>query len=408
LRHGVRRRTKYLAESCGKFVTEATIEFDARTAHNIREFYYLLKTLSENRNLKKLVLLPSSCRIEWPERRPTFDGQDLPQQICDTIVTVLETSVGVQHLSLGCIGELTDRADVILYKLSRCHAQKVETVHISSVKEDPDSYGVIDLPCHLFGMLTHLRELGIDYDYMSNHLLDMFSAGNRSQQLQKLIIHVHGIDLNQEKICNRTWQRVVNCNPSLAVTLNLIHSFDGAGNLLDLLQPAMPLSTLRMFFCGQLRVAALNFIAQHMSETFQQLHVVDGMSEAWGPAFYDDGSDTDPFVMLAWKCKKLSHLTVIGYALDHDDVVGISRLRGDQLQQFSIPDCCILEMIEMNDGTTVTNMGIADDNVLEEISSNLGITSWHPIPDNLLHPAVFDHTADAETAYLHILMKEQV
>ena len=54
--------------------------------------------------------------------------------------------------------------------------------------------------------------------------------------------------------------------------------------------------------------------------------------------------------------------------MEHDDVVGISRLRGDHLQQLHVPECCILEMIEMQDGTTVTNIGIADDAVLEEVT----------------------------------------
>ena len=232
--------------------------------------------------------------------------------MCDALLAILDTAVGMQHLSLGCIGELTDRADYILHSLSRRHGQKLETLHISSVKEDPDSYGLIDLPCHLFSTLSHLRELGLDYDYMSNHLLEMLSAGNRTQQLTKLVIHVHGMDANQEKINNQSWRRIVNRNPALRVTLNLIHSFDGAANLLDLLQPAMPLAALRMFFCGQLRVAALDFIAQHMTATFEELHIVDGMSDTWGPAFYDDGNDTDPFVMLVWKCKKLSRITIIG------------------------------------------------------------------------------------------------
>ena len=76
LKQGVRRRTKFLAESCGKFVTEAIVEFDSRNASNIREFYHIVNTLSRNTNLKKLALVPSSCRIEWPESRPV-NVQDL-------------------------------------------------------------------------------------------------------------------------------------------------------------------------------------------------------------------------------------------------------------------------------------------------------------------------------------------
>ena len=173
------------------------------------------------------------------------------------------------------------------------------------------------MPIHTSALFSNLRELGIDYDYLSNHVLDMFSNGNRSQQLHKLVIHVHGMYPNHEKIQNQTWRSLVSRNPSLEVTLNLIHSFDGSAGLLDLLQPCMPLSTLRMFFCGQLKVSAIRFISQHMNNTFKQLQIIDGMSDGWGPTFYDDGSETDPFVMLAWKCKKLTHLTVIGKYFYH-------------------------------------------------------------------------------------------
>lgn len=230
----------------------------------------------------------------------------------DTLGTLVEHSNHLECLSLGCIGEFTDHADFLLPKLACLHGTKLQALHISSVKEDPDSYGLIDMPSHLFATFTHLQHLGIDFDYLSNHFLDIFAANNRAAPLKTLIVHVHGIDPQQEKIHNQTWRMLTSRNPTLQVTLNLIHSIDGASRLLDLLQPAMPLATLRMFFCGHLNVAAIHFIAQHMAASFQHLHVVDGMSEMWGPTFYDDGSETDPFVMLAWKCKKLSQFTLIG------------------------------------------------------------------------------------------------
>ena len=233
----------------------------------------------------------------------------------DALASVLENATRLEHLSLGCIGELTDHADSLLPILARHHGRKMRALHIESVKEDPDSYGLIELPSHLFAAFSKLEVLGIDYDYLSSQLLETFGASNRNVELKQLVLHVHGIDPQQEKIPNHIWYQLANRNPSLEVTLNLIHSIDGATGMLDLLQPAMPLAHLRMFFCGHLNVAAIHFMAMHMNSQLKTLHIVDGMSEIWGPTFYDDGSDTDPFVMLAWKCHNLAHLTLIGRLL---------------------------------------------------------------------------------------------
>ena len=60
-------------------------------------------------------------------------------------------------------------------------------------------------------------------------------------------------------------------------------------------------------------------------------------------------------------------MIIVGYAMDHDDVIGISRLRGKTLEELVIPECCILEVIDSQFGRTYTNIGIAEEAVLEEV-----------------------------------------
>ena len=220
----------------------------------------------------------------------------------------------LRHLSLGCIGELIDQMDVLLPLLALHQSSTLEGLHIASVKEDPDSYGIIDFSVEHIRTFHNLNSLGLDYDYLNNDLLLNLAGGNRAK-LEKLIIHVHGIEPDHEKIRNMTWYHLVQANPNLQVTLNLIHSIDGAARLLDILRPDMPLAHLRMFFCQDLNVAAINFIARNNYNTLQSLHIIDGMDDGQ-PYHYTMGvgvqDEEDPFVMLAWKCIKLRHFTLIG------------------------------------------------------------------------------------------------
>lgn len=192
---------------------------------------------------------------------------------------LIQTSRGLKQFSLGCISDLADHSDRFLKFLRVNQANSLEELHLSSVKEDPDTYGLIDFPHDPFGYFNKLVVLGIDYDYLTNYMLLNFCNPNNSCKvpLQKLIIHVHGIESDHEKITNKTWRNVVSVNPNLEVTLNLIHSIDGATGILDILQPAMPLAHLRMFFCQYLNVAGIDYISQHMADHFQSIYIIDGM-----------------------------------------------------------------------------------------------------------------------------------
>lgn len=226
---------------------------------------------------------------------------------------VIRNARHLKHLSLGCIGELADHADQLLYLLQVKHFASLKALHISSVKEDPDSYGLIDIPAQTFHLFRNLSTLGIDYDYLSNQLLEGFVQGEKTR-LEKLILHIHGVNAENEKILNTTWLKLVQANPNFEVTVNMIHSFDGSICMLDILQPALPLAHLRMFFCQQINEAAINFLSRHMANRLRSIYIIDGMEDGQ-PNVYDITTDEDPFVMLAWKCPNLTSFTLIGMTL---------------------------------------------------------------------------------------------
>lgn len=206
--------------------------------------------------------------------------------------------------------ELLEHSNVIVNLLTQHHASTLQSLHLASVKEDSESYGIIDLNANDFCHFTALHSLSLDYDYLTNDLLHIF-LDSKKTKLEVLVINVHGIDADHEVITNETWRRLRNHSPDLEVTLNLIHSFEGVAVLLDILQPSMPLAKFRQMFCSNINIASISFISSHYNNTLKEIHIIDGFING-DPNIYEIEADEDPFVMLAWRCPKLEHFTLIG------------------------------------------------------------------------------------------------
>jgi len=99
-------------------------------------------------------------------------------------------------------------------------------------------------------------------------------------------------------------------------------------------------------------------------------------------------------VMLAWRCKNLEELTLIGFELSEIDLLAITRLRGDSLKQLLVPDCCIYlmnsKMLE-DEGYYEEDKVFLDyasnsihNQVISEIAKPLN-RSWTPLNSNDLN-----------------------
>lgn len=228
----------------------------------------------------------------------------------DAFERMIRNARALKHVSLGCVSDLIDHAEEWLPLLAAFQSDSLQELHLASVKENPESYGLIDLPLSHVHSFSNLQTLSVDYDYLSVELLSGFM--HDCAALQRLVIHIHGVEPLHEKIPNHTWQRLVKKTPQLQVTLNLLHSVDGCQALLDILQPALPLTHLRLFFCEQLNTAALDFVSQHYCDSLQSVHIIEGINLHFGPAPYEVATEENPFVMLAWKCNNLQHFTFTG------------------------------------------------------------------------------------------------
>ncbi len=65
VKYGSRRRSKHLADLCGRFVREAKLEFSSQDPTDVKECLRILEMFADNVNLEKLAIRPSSCQIEW-------------------------------------------------------------------------------------------------------------------------------------------------------------------------------------------------------------------------------------------------------------------------------------------------------------------------------------------------------
>lgn len=213
------------------------------------------------------------------------------------------------HLSLGCTEIILNNSQEVLHLLAKYHASHIQSLHLSSVKENSNSYDLPIIKVDDISCFTNLRSLSLDYDFITPNF--MFSLNTRisiAPPLQYLIIHVHRV--NQWQITDNMWKQVTHANPGLELTLNLVHSTEGLQSLLDILRPSMPLTHMRQYFCEDISVASLTFMSSHYRNTLRSLTIVEAIDLQ--PISYNTFDAEDPFVMLAWRCTRLESVKLIG------------------------------------------------------------------------------------------------
>ena len=107
----------------------------------------------------------------------------------------------------------------------------------------------------------------------------------------------------------------------------------------------MPIEKLRMYFCQSLNPEMLQFIRDNYFDTLKTFCVVDTITDPtlrYHNPFRND-ADPDPWVLLAWKCKYLEELTLIGYEILQINLTAIAQLRNN-LKIFHIPMDCVITL----------------------------------------------------------------
>ncbi|XP_012935703.1 F-box only protein 33 [Aplysia californica] len=386
-----RLRTKFLSSKCAKFAKEATVEFNSTRGSQVWDCSRLLELLSRNRHLECISLRPSNCYFDG--------GSESLQSFLESLQLLIKRNKRLLHLSLGCTEILLHNSQELFNLLVKYHAPYLQSLHLATVKEDTSSYDVPYIGIDNFAAFANLRALSIDYDFVTPKFLAVLAHRDRgAPPLHSLCLHIHRV--NQRQPTDSMWKEVLSANLNMELTLNLVHSVDGLQALLDVLKPSMPLTHYRQYFCGDVNVASLNMMSSLYYSTLSSLTIVEAINHQ--PINYTVNDTEDPFVMLAWRCTRLQSLKLIGMSLDQKDLVAIARLRSG-LQQLTVPSCCVFWNEEDEDYYD------EDDALVDleyKISESLG-RPWQPLSEFLIPPAVFYHDADADSAYMPELLKDQ-
>lgn len=72
IKPGESERSKFFTSTFGPIVTNAKIQVDTLTPECTDEFVILIETLSENNNLKELIIEPTHCQFEFSRHKIEF------------------------------------------------------------------------------------------------------------------------------------------------------------------------------------------------------------------------------------------------------------------------------------------------------------------------------------------------
>lgn len=75
----------------------------------------------------------------------------------ESLQSIISNSRSLRTLTLGCIQDLTDQADLLLPLLAHHQPSSISTLGLASVKYDPNSYALLDVTPDNFTAFTNLQ-----------------------------------------------------------------------------------------------------------------------------------------------------------------------------------------------------------------------------------------------------------
>ncbi|KAJ8983369.1 hypothetical protein NQ317_010460 [Molorchus minor] len=361
------QKARFYIYTFAKIVSEANIKLYSLSVECMEEFVILLQLLSENNNLKSLIIEPTHCRFKYLQNYITnfFVALDDPWDI----MTLLKPNLPkLSKFSIGCVEDLTYFLEDILKKLS---PTKVTHLGLASVKDDPLKYEVSYFSPDLIVPFTKLKVLSIDYDQLSDEFLCKLE---KAKYLKRLVVHLHGVRKNHPGTTEKAWTDFQKAHPSCEFHLTIIHAFKDIENIHEtVMRRSMPLSHLKVFFCERLNLELVQNLSSHYVDTLRSIIWVDSLSDcdnSWifvKPSF---DQSPDPFVLTAWLCRNLEEFVLYGYKYWEENLVAISRLRGEDLKK--------LEMAEHDIFSPDSELEYAL-KFAEAVGSRFGQNELHPV-----------------------------
>lgn len=237
-----------------------------------------------------------------------------------------------QTLDLGAIEALTYYGQDFLKAIYK--PQEMLELTLCSIKYDPSHYPILELDTTLLQKCAALQVLSLDYDTLSDELLHTIQV----LPLRKFLIVVHGLDREEQHVgvSDAAWANFAMHFTEIDLVLTLLYAYE-AVELLDrrVVGDHMPVTHIRILFCELMNHVALDWMSVTNSTTLRSIYYIDSGFNRHHR--YMSGSrGQDPFVMLAWRCKKLEEIVVHGHPMDPHNLLGIARLRSRQLRRVEV------------------------------------------------------------------------
>ncbi|CAF0954244.1 unnamed protein product [Didymodactylos carnosus] len=383
------------------------LRFDPTQILILKEILQAFEILACNRQLKSLILRPitsSSCLNE--KEQPTGP---LCDKIFHLLKDVIECSPNLEELSFGCWIEALHSINDLMTILNQSRHQTLKSLHLASIKNSethftPDIY----ISSEVFSPFRALQTLSIDSTYLTENLLHCFGQSQRTP-LNKLIVHVSEFRSDIVQINDSVWQTVSTNLPNLRVTVHMINAYETFRKYARILRPEMPLSHLRMYFCSSLNVDMLCYLSIHYRNTLECLDVMDSITEPALRYHNPFRTEPDPLVLLAWQCKQLTELSILGYEVLEVNLLAIAKLR-PQLRTLNVCVDCVMTLqfgrlqnrhfFEDDDGEDAfVDYGHIDNYIQTIISESVG-WQWRPLQKHELPIGVYEFCSPLELSCL--------
>ncbi|KAI1301660.1 F-box only protein 33 [Halotydeus destructor] len=429
-----------LLSKAARSIHYVTIKFDPSSLDQVYQLVQVLRVLDEYSvreellasDLKGLTLKPSGIlslrRLSTQNNNAAkfsslTDNGHASYELIDclwfSLRSLIKNARGIERVALGGIEELMNRVPELLTVLNQvdAHRHTLQSLHLATIKEDPDYYQLFDVEPNMFLPLASLKVLSIDFDYVSDELLKVLA---KHESLEKIVIHVHGIDDEHPGVSKSSWSLLAN-KESLDITLNILHTEEPIERINDhILETDIPLTHLRIYFTGLAKddgreiVALIDTVATRHQDKLKSLTLVDFIHEDLLPNTSFTQLNENPLVMLAWRCKNLEYLEVIGFEISEVDLLAISRLRGQSMTQLIVPSCCVSimhstgEEASQEEEKTFLDLACTEHrkNICEEIGKPLG-QSWLPIETKKLPKCYLQETNDPVPCYMQHILHDQ-
>jgi hypothetical protein len=357
-------------------LTSVIVRFQSDNSRQVRQLNDALRLLTCDRpiahesgskthtcrnRVQQMLLQPILVGRTKVDRPPDAALMQLFAQTWLSIEQLLLTSRRPTHFSIGCLETLLPGLSAFMHRFCLPEAQQaaatLKSLDLCSVKANPHFYPVHRIPDTSFASFRNLTSLSIDYDQINSVLIR--SLVKSCLQLIDLSLHVHGLDAQHEIVPRRVWdlflQRSNASTPEVSV--HMLHTHDQPIYLLRLLRNlSLPLVRLSAYFVisgtrqplpdGMLRAdesrrahrywgdvqqhqsimmmgahrghscvgRLLELLGTQHQNSLKELRLVEKPLRyefAWPYATFSSMHE-NALVMLAWRCRSLEKLVVIG------------------------------------------------------------------------------------------------